>query len=54
MSYDPDNIFAQILDGRIPSAPVDENDTTLSFADIQPQAPQHHLVIPRGVLYRPQ
>ena len=48
MSYDPDNIFAQILDGRIPSAPVDENDTTLSFADIQPQAPQHHLVIPRG------
>ena len=48
MSYDPDNIFAQILDGRIPSAPVDEDHHTYSFTDINPQAPQHHLVIPRG------
>lgn len=47
-SYDPDNIFAQILDGRIPSSPVDECENTLSFADIAPQAPSHHLVIPKG------
>ncbi|MCE2517274.1 MAG: HIT domain-containing protein [Alphaproteobacteria bacterium] len=46
--YDADNIFAQILDGRIPSSPVDETPDTLSFADINPQAPVHHLVIPKG------
>ena len=48
MSYDPDNIFAQILDGRLPSVLIDQDDHTISFADINPQAPQHHLVIPRG------
>lgn len=46
--YDPDNIFACILDGRLPSQPVDLDEKTFSFADINPQAPQHHLVIPRG------
>ena len=46
--YDPDNLFARILDGRLPASVIDEDDTNLSFADINPQAPQHHLVIPRG------
>ncbi len=46
--YDKDNIFAKILDGRIPSSPVDEDSATFSFADINPQAPIHHLVIPKG------
>jgi len=46
--YDPDNIFVRILDGRLPSQPVDQDEQTFSFADINPQAPQHHLVIPRG------
>ncbi len=46
--YDPDNIFAQILDGRLPSQPVDQDEQTFSFADINPQASKHHLVIPKG------
>jgi diadenosine tetraphosphate (Ap4A) HIT family hydrolase len=47
-SYDPNNIFAQILAGNIPSKTVDEDDNTLSIADINPQAPSHNLVIPKG------
>ena len=46
--YDPDNLFARILDGRLPASVIDEDTTNLSFVDINPQAPQHHLVIPRG------
>lgn len=46
--YDDQNIFAKILRGEIPSAPVLETEHTLAFADITPQAPTHVLVIPRG------
>ena len=48
MSYDPDNIFAKILDGKIPSSPVHETEMSLAFSDINPQAPTHDLVIPKG------
>ena len=27
---------------------MDQDEQTFSFADINPQAPQHHLVIPKG------
>ena len=47
-SYDDNNIFAKILRGEIPATPVDESETTFSFADINPQAASHHLVTPRG------
>jgi histidine triad (HIT) family protein len=46
--YDPDNIFAKILRGEIPSRRVYEDDHALAFHDINPQAPQHILVIPKG------
>ena len=46
--YDPDNIFAKILRGEIPSDPVYEDDYAYAFPDINPQAPKHILVIPRG------
>ncbi len=46
--YDDQNIFAKILRGEIPCNKVDECDHTLSFHDIQPQAPVHILVIPKG------
>ena len=46
--YDPDNIFAKILRGEIPCNKVYEDDHALAFHDINPQAPQHILVIPRG------
>jgi histidine triad (HIT) family protein len=46
--YDPDNIFARILRGEIPSKRVYEDDFALAFHDIAPQAPHHILVIPKG------
>ncbi len=48
MAYDPDNIFAKILHGDIPCDKVYEDDTALAFKDINPQAPVHVLVIPKG------
>jgi diadenosine tetraphosphate (Ap4A) HIT family hydrolase len=46
--YDDDNIFAKILRGDIPSRKVYEDDWALAFHDINPQAPTHVLVIPKG------
>ena len=48
MSYDPDNIFAKILRGEIPCDKVYEDEQVLAFRDINPQAPVHVLVIPKG------
>ena len=48
MSYDPSNIFARILRGEIPCNKVYEDQHALAFHDIQPQAPVHVLVIPKG------
>jgi len=46
--YDPANIFARILRGEIPCNRVYEDDHALAFHDINPQAPVHILVIPKG------
>ena len=46
--YDVQNIFAQIIRGEIPNKTVLETEHTLAFHDIQPQAPTHILVIPKG------
>lgn len=46
--YDDSNIFARILRGEIPSKRVYEDDHAIAFHDINPQAPTHILVIPRG------
>lgn len=46
--YDDNNIFAKILRGEIPSRKVYEDDHALAFHDINPQAPHHILVIPKG------
>jgi len=48
MAYDPNNIFARILRGEIPCKKVFENEHVLAFHDINPQAPLHVLVIPKG------
>ena len=47
-AYDDQNIFAKILRGEIPNNTVYENDHVLAFEDINPQAPYHVLVIPKG------
>ena len=48
MSYDDQNIFAKIIRGEIPCDKVYEDDNCLAFNDINPQAPVHVLVIPKG------
>lgn len=48
MTYDTENIFAKILRGEIPCNKVYEDDHALAFHDINPQAPVHVLVIPKG------
>lgn len=48
MAYDNDNIFAKILRGEIPCKKVYEDDFALAFHDIDPKAPIHVLVIPKG------
>lgn len=48
MAYDPDNVFAKIVRGEIPSRKVLETEHSIAFHDIRPQAPIHVLVIPKG------
>jgi histidine triad (HIT) family protein len=46
-TYDPDNIFAKILRGEVPSARVFEDEHVLAFMDVFPQSRGHTLVIPK-------
>jgi diadenosine tetraphosphate (Ap4A) HIT family hydrolase len=46
--YDDNNIFARILRGELPSNKVYEDEHVLAFYDINPLAPTHILVIPKG------
>ena len=48
LPYDDQNIFAKILREEIPNRTVYEDDWALAFHDINPQAPVHVLVIPKG------
>ncbi|HWT54483.1 MAG TPA: histidine triad nucleotide-binding protein [Rhodocyclaceae bacterium] len=42
-----DCIFCKIVEGKIPSKKVYEDDDLLAFLDINPAAPVHVLVIPK-------
>ena len=44
-AYDPDNAFARILRGELPSVRVWEDDEVLVFLDVFPQSEGHMLVI---------
>ena len=46
--YDDQNIFAKILRGEIPCSRVYEDEHALAFHDINPAAPVHVLIIPKG------
>lgn len=48
MDYDKNNIFARILRKELPAKVVYEDDYALAFHDINPKAPVHVLVIPKG------
>ena len=42
-----DCLFCKIVAGEIPSTKIYENDDVYAFADIDPQAPFHAIVIPK-------
>ena len=46
--YDDGNVFARILRGELPANKVYEDEHVLAFHDINPLAPTHILVIPKG------
>ena len=46
--YDEGNVFARILRGELPCRKVYEDEHALAFHDLNPQAPVHILVIPKG------
>ena len=48
MAYDANNIFAQILEGKMPAHKVFENDHTLAFLDIMPVSVGHTLIVPKA------
>jgi len=48
-----DCLFCKIATGQIKSEKVFENDTIFAFKDINPQAPQHILVIPKRHINSP-
>lgn len=47
-AYDDQNVFAKILRGELPCVQVYEDDDTLAFMDVMPQADGHVLVIPKS------
>lgn len=47
-AYDPNNIFAKILRGEIPSETVYEDEHTRVIMDIMPRAAGHCLVLPKA------
>ena len=48
MSYDKDNIFAKIIRGDIPTNILYDDEVAIAFNDIEPAAPVHVLVVPKG------
>jgi len=48
MAYDRNNVFARILRGELPCRKVYEDEHALAFHDINPLAPVHVLVVPKG------
>ena len=48
MPYDRNNVFARILRGELPCTKVYEDRHVLAFRDINPQAPTHIVLIPKG------
>ena len=48
MAYDDNNIFARILRREIPATILYEDEYVFAINDINPQAPVHILVMPKG------
>ena len=48
MQYDTNNVFAKIIRGELSCNKVYEDDHVIAFHDINPKAPVHVLVLPKG------
>lgn len=48
MLYDPQNIFARIIRGEVPATRLYEDEYALAIPDIEPNAPTHVLIMPKG------
>lgn len=46
----PKNIFQRIIDREIPAKIIFEDELSLAFHDVSPQAPVHILVIPKQAI----
>ena len=46
--YDDSNIFYKIINKELPATIVYEDEMVLAFNDINPKAPIHILVVPKG------
>ncbi|MDX1801700.1 MAG: histidine triad nucleotide-binding protein [Marinobacter sp.] len=46
----PDTLFTKIINREIPADIVYEDDRSLAFKDINPQAPVHLLIIPKKAI----
>ncbi len=47
MDHDPNCIFCKIIEKKIPSKIIYEDDAVTAFEDVNPQAPVHTLVVPK-------
>jgi len=47
VSSDPNCIFCKIIEKKIPSKIVFEDESVIAFEDVNPQAPVHILVVPK-------
>jgi len=47
VNRDPDCIFCKIIEKKIQSKVIFEDDTVIAFEDVNPQAPIHTLVVPK-------
>lgn len=47
MNRDPNCIFCKIIDRKVPSTIVHEDDFAVAFEDLNPQAPVHTLIVPK-------
>ncbi|XP_026193149.1 adenylylsulfatase HINT3 [Cyclospora cayetanensis] len=46
--YDPDNVFAKILDGRLPGHKIFETESCIAILDAFPAVPGHSLLISKA------
>ena len=47
-NFDESCLFCKIIKGEIPSSKVYETETVYAFRDIEPQAPQHIIIVPKN------